>query len=184
MHEADANGLVAMLLDGEINAARTDAGADVHHPPGASTPADIKAVVEAVAPKPMIILIIRPNISAKELRELDVRRTSIGGSRGTEKERNAPERGFRLSVAPDRKGATMKFVLFRIGGDSIVECPTMDEVWTYVRANSLCSEEITHEDMPPRRILNPEYAIHTFDPDGELVAMSRTRLGYVNTGEW
>ena len=51
----------------------------------------------------------------------------------------------------------------------------MDEVW-YVRANGLCSEEITHEDMPPRRILNPEYAIHTFDPDGELVAVSRTRL--------
>jgi hypothetical protein len=47
----------------------------------------------------------------------------------------------------------MKFALFRIGGDSIVECPTMDEVWTYVRANGLCSEEITHEDMPPRRIL-------------------------------
>jgi hypothetical protein len=89
-----------------------------------------------------------------------------------------------MNVAPDRKGAAMKFALFRVGGESIVECPTMDEVWTYVRANGLCSEEITHEDMPPRRILNPEYAIHTFDPDGELVAMSRTRLGYVNTGEW
>ena len=34
------------------------------------------------------------------------------------------------------------------------------------------------------RILNPEYAIHTFDPDGELVAMSRTRLSYVDTSEW
>ena len=30
----------------------------------------------------MIILIIRPNISAKELRELGVRRTSIGGLLG------------------------------------------------------------------------------------------------------
>jgi hypothetical protein len=89
-----------------------------------------------------------------------------------------------MNVAPDRKAAAMKFALFRIGGDSIVECPTMDEVWTYVRANGLCSQEITHEDMPPRRILNPEYAIHTFDPDGELVAMSRTRLSYVNTSEW
>src|SRR5262249_13779646 len=88
-----------------------------------------------------------------------------------------------MNVAPDRKGAAMKFALFRIGGDSIVECPTMDEVWTYVRANGLCSEETTHEDMPPRRILNPGYAIHTFDPDGELVAMSRTTVSYVKRSE-
>jgi hypothetical protein len=60
----------------------------------------------------------------------------------------------------------------------------MDEVWTYVEVNGLCSEEITHEDVPPRRILNPGYAIHTFDPDGELVAMSRTSYSYSYTSEW
>jgi hypothetical protein len=43
------------------------------------------------------------------------------------------------SFGSDQKGVAMKFALFRIGGDSIVECPTMDEVWTYVRANGLCS---------------------------------------------
>jgi hypothetical protein len=78
----------------------------------------------------------------------------------------------------------MKFALFRVGGDSIVEYRTMDEVWTYVEVNGLCSEEITHEDVSPRRILNPGYAIHTLDPDGELVAMSRTRYSYGNTSEW
>jgi 2-methylisocitrate lyase-like PEP mutase family enzyme len=55
------------------------AGADVLYPPGASTPADIKAVVEAVAPKPVNILIIRPDMSAKELDGLGVRRMSVGG---------------------------------------------------------------------------------------------------------
>ena len=78
----------------------------------------------------------------------------------------------------------MKFALFRAGDDSIVDFPTMDEVWVYVRANGLCSEEITHEDMPPRRILNPGYTIHTFDPNGELVAMSRMRPSYVDMREW
>ena len=44
-----------------------------------STPAEIEAVVEAVAPKPVNILIIRPDMSAKELEGLGVRRVSIGG---------------------------------------------------------------------------------------------------------
>jgi 2-methylisocitrate lyase-like PEP mutase family enzyme len=52
--------------------AYADAGADV-----------LKRVVEAVAPKPVNILIVRPNMSAKELRELGVRRMSIGGFLGT-----------------------------------------------------------------------------------------------------
>jgi 2-methylisocitrate lyase-like PEP mutase family enzyme len=59
--------------------AYADAGADVLYPPGVSTPADIKAVVEAVAPKPVNILIIRPDMNAKELQGLGVRRMSIGG---------------------------------------------------------------------------------------------------------
>jgi 2-methylisocitrate lyase-like PEP mutase family enzyme len=59
--------------------AYADAGADVLYPPGVSTPADIEAVVKAVAPKPVNILIIRPDMSAKELEGLGVRRMSIGG---------------------------------------------------------------------------------------------------------
>jgi 2-methylisocitrate lyase-like PEP mutase family enzyme len=59
--------------------AYADAGADVLYPPGVSTPADIEAVVKALAPKPVNILIIRPDMSAKELEELGARRMSIGG---------------------------------------------------------------------------------------------------------
>jgi 2-methylisocitrate lyase-like PEP mutase family enzyme len=51
----------------------------VLYPPGVSTPADIEAVVKAVAPKPINILIIRPDMSAKKLEGLGVRRMSIGG---------------------------------------------------------------------------------------------------------
>jgi 2-methylisocitrate lyase-like PEP mutase family enzyme len=59
--------------------AYSDAGADLLYPPGVSTPADVNAIVEAVAPKPVNILIIRPDMSAKELESLGVRRMSIGG---------------------------------------------------------------------------------------------------------
>src|ERR1700753_1047621 len=59
--------------------AYADAGADVLYPPGVSTQADIKAVVEAVAPKPVNILIVSPDMSAEELKSLGVKRMSIGG---------------------------------------------------------------------------------------------------------
>jgi 2-methylisocitrate lyase-like PEP mutase family enzyme len=59
--------------------AYADAGADVLYSPGISTPTDIEAVVKAVAPKPVNILIIRPDMSAKELEGLGVRRMSVGG---------------------------------------------------------------------------------------------------------
>jgi 2-methylisocitrate lyase-like PEP mutase family enzyme len=55
------------------------AGADVLYAPGVSTPGDIKAVVDAVAPKPVNVLVIRPDMSAGELKALGVRRMSIGG---------------------------------------------------------------------------------------------------------
>src|ERR1700744_1439201 len=42
--------------------AYADAGADVLYPPGVSTPADINAVVDAVASKPVNILFIRPDM--------------------------------------------------------------------------------------------------------------------------
>ena len=78
----------------------------------------------------------------------------------------------------------MKFALYRQDEGIVIECPTMEEVWVYVRANGLCSEEITHEELPPRRILNPQYEIHTFARDGELIAMSRMRLSYAPESEW
>lgn len=78
----------------------------------------------------------------------------------------------------------MKFALYCRGEGVVVEYPSIDEVWTYVRANGLCSEEINDEELPPRRILNPSYEIHTYATDGELIAMSRTRLTHAPQSEW
>lgn len=78
----------------------------------------------------------------------------------------------------------MRFALHCHGEGMVFECPTMDEVWVYVRENGLCSEEIYDDELPPRRILNPKYEIHTFATDGELVAMSRTRLSFGPREEW
>jgi hypothetical protein len=78
----------------------------------------------------------------------------------------------------------MKFALYRRGEEKIVECPTMDEVWAFVRENGFCSEEVVNDALPPRRILNPQYEIHTFATNGELIAMSRTRLSFAPEEEW
>jgi hypothetical protein len=78
----------------------------------------------------------------------------------------------------------MKFVLHCIGEGMVIECITMDEVWSYARDNGLCAEEIYDDELPPRRILNPRYEIHTFASDGELVAMSRIRLADPPLKEW
>jgi 2-methylisocitrate lyase-like PEP mutase family enzyme len=59
--------------------AYADAGADVLYAPGTSTPKDIEAVVRAVAPKPVNVLVIRPDMSAQELKSLGVKRMSVGG---------------------------------------------------------------------------------------------------------
>jgi hypothetical protein len=78
----------------------------------------------------------------------------------------------------------MKFALYRRGDEKIVECQTMDEVWVFARENGFCTEEIFDDELPPRRILHPQYEIHTFATDGELVAMSRTRLTFTPEEEW
>jgi hypothetical protein len=78
----------------------------------------------------------------------------------------------------------MIFALHCHAEGKLVECPTMDEVWVYVRDNGLCSEEIYEEELLPRRILNPKHEIHTYATDGELIAMSRTRLSYAPQEEW
>jgi hypothetical protein len=78
----------------------------------------------------------------------------------------------------------MKFALHCEGEGTVVEYPTMDEVWLYVRENGLCSEEIYDEELSPRRILNPKYEIHTFATGGELIAMSCVRLTHPPQSEW
>jgi 2-methylisocitrate lyase-like PEP mutase family enzyme len=57
------------------------AGADVLFAPGPTSPADIKALVEAVAPKPINLLVVRAiGLSVEDLAALGVRRISVGGA--------------------------------------------------------------------------------------------------------
>jgi 2-methylisocitrate lyase-like PEP mutase family enzyme len=57
-----------------------EAGADCLYAPGVREKADIKALVQAVAPKPLNVLLMNPRMSVQELADLGVRRISIGGS--------------------------------------------------------------------------------------------------------
>src|SRR5262245_41827394 len=57
------------------------AGADVLFAPGPQNPADIAALVEAVAPKPLNLLVVRDiGLSVDEVAALGVRRISVGGA--------------------------------------------------------------------------------------------------------
>lgn len=56
-----------------------EAGADCLFAPGVREPADIAALVRAVAPKPVNVLVMSPGISVAELADLGVRRISVGG---------------------------------------------------------------------------------------------------------
>ena len=57
------------------------AGADVLFAPGPQTPAEIKALVEAVAPKPLNLLVVRDiGPSVGDIAALGVRRISVGGA--------------------------------------------------------------------------------------------------------
>lgn len=57
-----------------------EAGADCLYAPGISTVEQITAVVEAVAPKPVNLLINAPFITVAEAASLGVRRISVGGT--------------------------------------------------------------------------------------------------------
>lgn len=60
--------------------AYAEAGADCLYAPGISTPAQIAAVVAAVAPKPVNVLVGGPSpLTMAELAALGVRRVSVGG---------------------------------------------------------------------------------------------------------
>ena len=57
------------------------AGADVLFAPGPQNPADIKALVEAVAPKPLNLLVVSDiGLSVGDVAALGVRRISVGGA--------------------------------------------------------------------------------------------------------
>jgi 2-methylisocitrate lyase-like PEP mutase family enzyme len=56
------------------------AGADCLYAPGLKTPEQIKAVVDAVAPKPVNVLMGGPGLTVAELAALGVRRVSTGGA--------------------------------------------------------------------------------------------------------
>jgi 2-methylisocitrate lyase-like PEP mutase family enzyme len=61
--------------------AYADVGADVLFAPGPETPADIAALVDAVAPRPLNLLVVRAiSLSVEEIAALGVRRISLGGA--------------------------------------------------------------------------------------------------------
>jgi 2-methylisocitrate lyase-like PEP mutase family enzyme len=57
-----------------------EAGADCLYAPGVKRKEDIAAVVRAVAPKPVNVLMSGPGLSLTELADLGVRRVSVGGA--------------------------------------------------------------------------------------------------------
>jgi 2-methylisocitrate lyase-like PEP mutase family enzyme len=60
--------------------AYAEAGADCLYAPGIKSPTDIAAVVKAVAPKPVNLLVSEPFATATQLADLGVRRISVGGA--------------------------------------------------------------------------------------------------------
>jgi 2-methylisocitrate lyase-like PEP mutase family enzyme len=60
--------------------AYADAGADCLYAPGIASVADVKAVVAAVAPKPVNVLVSKPWTTLAEMRDAGVRRISVGGA--------------------------------------------------------------------------------------------------------
>ena len=60
--------------------AYSEAGADCLYAPGIKTKEDIAAIVKAVAPKPVNLLIGASGLSLQEAGDLGVRRISVGGS--------------------------------------------------------------------------------------------------------
>src|SRR5258707_902437 len=69
---------LAMVIE-RLNA-YSEAGADCLYAPGIKTKEDIAAIVKAVAPKPVNLLIGASGLSLKEAGDLGVRRISVGGS--------------------------------------------------------------------------------------------------------
>jgi 2-methylisocitrate lyase-like PEP mutase family enzyme len=60
--------------------AYADAGADCLFAPGVRDPADIAAIVKAVAPKPVNVLVSSPGATVERLADLGARRISVGSA--------------------------------------------------------------------------------------------------------
>jgi len=106
--EIDATGADAMLIarceayllgqpDLDATIARlvayADAGADVLYAPGVTDSAAIRRIVSAVAPKPVNVLLMNPQMRVADLAALGVRRVSTGGGLAA-----AAWRGFDLAA--------------------------------------------------------------------------------------
>ncbi|MBR0939137.1 oxaloacetate decarboxylase [Bradyrhizobium jicamae] len=78
--EAILRGVQDLKLVIERLQAYSEAGADVLYAPGIKTREEISAVVKAVAPKPVNLLIGGGGLSMQEVADLGVRRISVGGS--------------------------------------------------------------------------------------------------------
>lgn len=72
--QPDLNATIARLT------AYAEAGADCLYAPGIKTKDQIVAVVKAVAPKPVNLLMGAPGMSVAEIADLGVRRISVGGA--------------------------------------------------------------------------------------------------------
>ncbi|WP_024575043.1 MULTISPECIES: isocitrate lyase/phosphoenolpyruvate mutase family protein [unclassified Afipia] len=72
--QPDLNATIARLT------AYAEAGADCLYAPGIKTKEQIVAVVKAVAPKPVNLLMGAPGMSVAEIADLGVRRISVGGA--------------------------------------------------------------------------------------------------------
>ena len=57
-----------------------DAGADCLYAPGVRQPEQIEAIVQAVAPKPVNVLVGSPGLTVPQLADLGVRRVSVGSA--------------------------------------------------------------------------------------------------------
>jgi 2-methylisocitrate lyase-like PEP mutase family enzyme len=71
-------GAVSKAIDKLV--AFAEVGADCLYAPGVGKKEDILAMVRAVAPKPVNVLVMGPGITAQELEDLGVRRISVGGA--------------------------------------------------------------------------------------------------------
>jgi 2-methylisocitrate lyase-like PEP mutase family enzyme len=72
--ERDLGKTIARLV------AFAEAGANCLYAPGIAKPEDIAAVVKAVHPKPVNVLIVQPSMTVQGLADLGVRRISVGGA--------------------------------------------------------------------------------------------------------
>lgn len=71
-------GAIATAIDKLV--AFAEAGADCLYAPGVTGKEAIAAMVRAVAPKPLNVLVMDPSVAVAELADLGVRRVSVGGS--------------------------------------------------------------------------------------------------------